>query len=65
MMYHMWSAWFLDYAILSAIQYSHLFQTTKGAVYLSELTGQPNPTVIGISFLIKTNHPDHSKPNIM
>ena len=32
----------------------------KGAFHLSELTGQPIPIVMRISFLIKTNHPDKS-----
>ena len=33
-----------------------------GAFHLSELTGQPIPIVMRISFLIKTNHPDLSNP---
>ena len=35
---------------------------SSGAFYLSELTGQPIPIVMRISFLIKTNHPDLSNP---
>ena len=37
-------------------------RVTQGAFHLSEATGQPIPIVIRISLLIKTNHPDHSKP---
>ena len=48
-----------NFSTLSLPEYEEL-SLSKGAFHLSELFGQP--VVIRISLLIKTHHPDQSKP---
>lgn len=48
-----------NFSTLSLPEYEEL-SLSKGALHLSELFGQP--VVIRISLLIKTHHPDQSKP---
>ena len=46
----------------SALRWKLLGLAQNVSINLSELTGQPIPIVMRISFLIKTNHPDLSNP---
>ena len=64
----MWSPFLL---VVQAMQRSIRFQSKEstlvlsyfqGAFHLSELTGQPIPTVMWILLLIKTNHQHQSNP---